>query len=176
MFLKSRKISRIGTAMMAVAVISSCGGGQSAPAGAPAAQGGPKKPQKAAAITVNIDYPERETLSRKTDFAGRIEASQTVKVYPEVSGTVAKTYFNTGDLVNKGDLLFEFDSTDAETALKKAELTYQKTINDIESAESGSAKALQDLKYQNAIESAQDNYESRKEDLEFATENSIFAL
>ena len=174
-------ISLVVVIAAAVVAIFALGGFSGAPAGGPPAanaQGGmngtgAKKGAAQTAIAVNVTYPERETLSRQTDFAGRIEASQTVKVYPEVSGTVSKTYFNAGDRVEKGDLLFEFDSENAETSLKQAELSYRKTINDIESAESGSAKALQDLKYQNAIESAQDNYESRKEDLEFATENDF---
>ena len=168
MYLKSRAFARIGAVIMAAAVISACGSEAAVPAGAKG-PGGQGAPRKAAAISVNIDYPERETLSRKTDFAGRIEASQTVKVYPEVSGTVAKTYFNAGDLVKKGDLLFEFDPTDAETALKKAELSYQKTINDIESAESGSANALTELSYQSAITSAQNSYENARNSLEIAT-------
>ncbi len=175
MDLKIKKHTRIGAVLMAAAIMlttAACNSGSAVAANAPVAgeQGAAKK---SAAITVNISYPERETLSRKTDFAGRIEASQTVKVYPEVSGTVAKTYVNAGDVVNKGDLLFEFDPSDAETALKKAELTYQKAINDIESAESGSANALTELSYQSAIASAQNSYESARNTLEIATDDDF---
>jgi len=161
MYLKCRNFARVGAALMAVAVITACSDSPAVPANAPA-PGGQGAPRKAAAISVNIAYPERETLSRKTDFAGRIEASQTVKVYPEVSGTVAKTYVNAGDVVTKGDLLFEFDSENAETALKKAELTYQKTINDIESAENGSSKILEERKYENAITTAENSFNSAR--------------
>jgi len=174
---KNKKITGTAAVLMAVAVMLSaaaCGKSSAVPAGVPAGiPGGTARPQKAVSIAVNVTYPERETLSRKTEFAGKIEASQAVKVYPEVSGTVAKTYVNAGDTVNKGDLLFEFDPADAELALKKAELAYQKTINSIESEESGSAYALNELKYKNSIESAQNNYESRREDLEFATEEDF---
>ena len=164
MYFANRKLIRIGAAFMAAAVISACGSASAAPANAkgPGAQGGPQKSPKTVAIAVNIDYPERETLSRKTDFAGRIESSQTVKVYPEVSGTVAKTYVNAGDRVNKGDLLFEFDSADAETALKKAELAYKKTINSIESEESGSTKILEERRYENAIKTAENSFNSAR--------------
>ena len=161
---------RLSAALMAAAMafsLCACSEKNAVPAnaGAPnaAAKGGPAK---STAINVNIAYPERETLSRQTDFAGKLEASQTVKVYPEVSGTVLKTYANAGDYVEKGQLLFEFDSEDAETDLKSAELSYQKTINGIESEESGSSKALTIMKYENAIESARLAYENARDDAE----------
>lgn len=86
-----------------------------------------------------------------------------------MGGTVAKTYFNAGDAVKKGDLLFELNDADAQTALKKAELAYQKTPADIASAESGSANALTELQYQNAITAAQNSYENARDNLEVAT-------
>jgi len=174
-------ISLVVVIAAAVVAVFALGGFSGAPAGGPPAanaQGGANAPgakrgSAPAAITVNVAYPERETLSRQTDFAGRIEASQTVKVYPDVSGTVAKTYFNAGDTVKKGDLLFEFDSENAETALKQAELSYRKTMNDIESAESGSENALTILKYENAINSAQNNYENARTQLDILADDDF---
>ncbi|MDF3005375.1 MAG: efflux transporter, family, subunit [Oscillospiraceae bacterium] len=131
--------------------------------------GGPSGVKKSSAIAVQITYPETETLERRTEFAGKLAAAQSVKVYPEVGGTVAKTYFNAGDTVKKGDLLFELNDADAQTALKKAELAYQKTLADIASAESGSANALTELQYQNAITAAQNSYERARDSLEVAT-------
>jgi len=123
----------------------------------------------AAPIEVQTTYAERGDLSRENLFAGRVEASQTIKIYPEVSGTVAKTYVSVGDYVQKGDILFEFDSKDAQTALQKAELNYQKTMNDLASAESGSANAITELNYQTAITTAQNSYEQARDNLEVAT-------
>lgn len=130
---------------------------------------GPSGAKKGSAIAVQITYPETETLERQTEFAGKLAAAQSIKVYPEVGGTVSKTYFNAGDTVKKGDLLFELNDADAQTALKKAELAYQKTLADIASAESGSANALTELQYQNAITAAQNSYENARDSLEVAT-------
>lgn len=165
-FLKAGK--QFASLALAAAVVAGAAGcGNSAPAMAQG--GGPPAQRKSSAISVQITYPQAETLERRTEFAGRLAAAQSVKVYPEVNGTVAKTYFNAGDTVKKGDLLFELNDTDAQTALKKAELDYQKTLAEIASEESGSANALTELQYQNAITSAQNNYETARDNLEVAT-------
>ncbi len=165
-FLKKGK--QFASLALAAAVVAGMAGCDK---GAPAmAQGGrPSAQRKGSAISVQITYPETETLERRTEFAGRLAAAQSVKVYPEVSGTVAKTYFSAGDTVKKGDLLFELNDADAQTALKKAELDYQKTLAEIASEESGSANALTELQYQNAITSAQNTYETARDNLEVAT-------
>ena len=160
-----RRFALLALAAAVVAGTSGCG--ESTPAMAQG--GGPSAVKKSSAISVQVTYPETETLERQTEFAGKLAAAQSVKVYPEVSGTVAKTYFNAGDTVHKGDLLFDLNDTDAQTALKKAELAYQKTLAEIASEESGSTNALTELQYQNAITAAQNTYESARDSLEVAT-------
>lgn len=162
---KGGRLASLALAAAVVAVAAGCG--KSVPA---MAQGAPPSAvRKSSAISVQIAYPETETLQRQTEFAGKLAAAQSVKVYPEVSGTVAKTYFNAGDMVQKGDLLFELDDANAQTTLKKAELAYQKALAEIASEESGSANALTELQYQNAITSAQNAYETARDNLEVAT-------
>lgn len=167
--------TRFTAVICAAAMLSACSGDKAAPAGAmDGGKGGHGGMQtKASAISVNIESPVRETLERQTDFAAKIEANQTVKVYPQVSGTVSKTYFNAGDRVNKGDLLFELDSDDAETSLRQAQLSYDKTMANLTSEESGSGNANTIRKYENAIQTAQNNYETARDNLEYATENDF---
>ena len=86
MELKNKKRIKFAASLAAVAAASAVavftlGGFSGPPAGGPpaanaqaGANGGGKKSAAQAAITVNVTYPERETLSRQTDFAGRIEA------------------------------------------------------------------------------------------------------
>ncbi|WMJ84622.1 efflux RND transporter periplasmic adaptor subunit [Oscillospiraceae bacterium LTW-04] len=164
-FLKTcRWITLLTLATALAASVSGCG--NSTPA---MAQGGRPAGAKSSVISVQVTYPRTETLERQTEFAGKLAAAQSVKVYPEVGGTVTKTYFNAGDTVKKGDLLFELDDADAQTALKKAELAYQKTLANIASEESGSTNALTELSYQNAITAAQNAYETARDNLEVAT-------
>ncbi|MGB8985591.1 MAG: biotin/lipoyl-binding protein [Candidatus Sulfotelmatobacter sp.] len=44
------------------------------------------------------------------EFTGRVEAVNTVEVRPRVSGYLQRVHFREGDLVHKGNLLFELDS------------------------------------------------------------------
>ncbi len=172
-FLKTGKqFVLLALAAAMVASLSACS--ESTPAMAKG--GGAAGTKKSSAISVQITYPETETLERKTEFAGRLEAAQSVKVYPEVSGTVTKTYFSAGDAVKKGDLLFELDDTNAQIALKKAELAYQKTLADIASQESGSANALTELDYQTKITSAQNTYEKARATLELELDDPDFSM
>ncbi|MFV0498229.1 MAG: efflux RND transporter periplasmic adaptor subunit [Candidatus Fimivivens sp.] len=164
-FLKSYK--RITLLILVAAIAASVVGcGNSAPT---MAQGDHPEGAKSSDISVQVTYPETKTLARQTEFAGKLAAAQSVKVYPEVGGTVSKIYFNAGDTVKKGDLLFELDDKDAQTALKKAGLSYEQTLAGIASAESGSANALTELSYQNAITAAQNAYETARDSLEVAT-------
>jgi multidrug efflux system membrane fusion protein len=66
------------------------------------------------------------------DFVGRTEAVQTIEVHPAVPGLLTRIAFQEGQDIQKGDLLFEFDSRPhqaaldlaaAELALARAELT-----------------------------------------------------
>lgn len=159
MKLKHRSIARRAAALLLTAALCACGNSAApANAGGRGGAGGGAGEKKTSAISVNVFYPETQTLERETEFVGKIEASQSVKVYPEVSGTVSATYFNAGDTVVQGQLLFEIDSEDAETSLKQAQLSYQKTLADLESEENGSANVLTELQYQNDIKSAENRY------------------
>jgi multidrug efflux system membrane fusion protein len=44
-----------------------------------------------------------------SDFSGRLEATNTVEIHPQVDGTVNAIHFTEGAHVKKGDLLFEID-------------------------------------------------------------------
>jgi RND family efflux transporter MFP subunit len=61
------------------------------------------------------------------DFAGRAEASMRVDLRARVAGYLAATRFKDGDLVKKGDLLFEIDprpyQADLNQALSQVDLT-----------------------------------------------------
>lgn len=60
-------------------------------------------------ILVAAQNPTRGDLSKTSSFIGTIQPDESVQVFPKTSGTVLKTYFEVGDTVQKGDLLYEFD-------------------------------------------------------------------
>ncbi|NLW95428.1 MAG: efflux RND transporter periplasmic adaptor subunit [Xanthomonadaceae bacterium] len=63
---------------------------------------------------------ERE-VRQWDDFTGRVAAVETVELRPRVSGYVQRVAFEEGQLVRKGDLLFEIDPRPYRAALARAE-------------------------------------------------------
>jgi RND family efflux transporter MFP subunit len=65
--------------------------------------------------------PLQRELAPFEDFAGRLEAVRTVEVRAQVGGRVQEVAVKNGQDVTKGQLLFEFDSTQARANLARAE-------------------------------------------------------
>jgi RND family efflux transporter MFP subunit len=81
---------------------------------APAAKG-TKTPE------VTVTKPTTGDVTDYQDFTGRLEAVKTVDIRARVSGYVKEVPFKEGDLVQKGDLLFQIDPQTYEADLKQAE-------------------------------------------------------
>jgi RND family efflux transporter MFP subunit len=59
--------------------------------------------------TVLVSYPVERTVTDYADFTARAAAVDSVEVRARVWGYLDKVYFKEGELVNKGDVLFEID-------------------------------------------------------------------
>ncbi len=105
-------------------------------------------------ITVKLQNPTIGSLTRNTEFIGKMEPAESVNVYPEVSGKVSTVHFEAGDTVHKGDLLFEIDDTDAQLAYQIAQASYdEKVISADTTLGSGYDSKLNSAK--SALDSAQ---------------------
>jgi len=71
-------------------------------------------------IIVNTSPVKMQELVSTVDFVATLKASESVNVFPKLGGRVAKTYFEAGDKVKAGDVLFEIDTSDYMTALDNA--------------------------------------------------------
>ncbi len=60
-------------------------------------------------INVSVAKPVRGSLAQTTSFIGTVQPEESVQVFPKASGTVLRTYFEIGEPVQKGQLLFEID-------------------------------------------------------------------
>lgn len=138
-----------------------------------AGPGGGGSPAASQAISVNTTLPAVEDLSLTTDYIGTVKAAESVNVYPKSSGTVTAVYFEAGQQVNAGDLLFTVDSTDEELALERAKVTYDQTLRNIDVEESGSGNALTILNYESAIETARQSYERARDNLDLASDDDF---
>lgn len=128
---------------------------------------------EASAIRVHTQTPIRDNITQKSDFTGRVMPDDSVSVYGKASGTVLKTYFEVGDTVKEGQLLYELDPTDYQIALEQSKINYELALNGIDSAESGSGNELTELQYQTAITNAQNAYESARAALELQVDDDF---
>jgi multidrug efflux system membrane fusion protein len=60
-------------------------------------------------VEVIVTTPVVAEVTDYQDFTGRMDAFKTVDIRPRVSGYIQEAPFKEGDLVNKGDLLFQID-------------------------------------------------------------------
>ena len=108
-------------------------------------------------IAVQTITAEIGDLNRETEFVGRLESAESVKVYPSSAGQILKTYCAAGQRVSKGDLLFELDTENLQTSVELAYLQYQ-------SALAGAGSTM--LSAENAWNSASNIYTNARDALE----------
>src|SRR5262245_35816088 len=73
-----------------------------------------KPPDVAVVRPVSTELPEHE------DFTGRTDASARVEVRARATGYLVKIYFEDGDRVKEGDVLFEIDPRPYQAQLDQA--------------------------------------------------------
>ena len=115
---------------------------------APAQAEGPK------AIEVQTVSASYGTIDRQTEFVGRVEAAESVKVYATSQAKVLETYAVPGQHVEKGQLLFQLDTENLETMVETSRLQY-------EAAVSGANTTI--IQSKNAYDSAGSMYSTLKE-------------
>ena len=107
-----------------------------------------------------------ESMGVQNWYAGVVEAQNTVKVKIESGRKVSEVKVNIGDLVKKGDLLFEYDLSSLEDDLKQKQLDLDKLYNEAQNyaeniatleREKTKANQNQQLSYTIEIETARMN-------------------
>jgi RND family efflux transporter MFP subunit len=71
--------------------------------------------------SVTVSRPVERAVTDYADFTGRITAVDSVEVRSHVWGYLEKVKFKEGELVKKGDVLFEIDPRPYEATLKQAQ-------------------------------------------------------
>src|SRR5262249_30738573 len=85
---------------------------------------GPAELPPAGPVPVTVSHPVEREVTDYADFTGRTAAVDSVEVRARVWGYLEKVNFKEGELVKKGDVLFEIDprSYRAEYAADKAKV------------------------------------------------------
>ena len=100
------------------------------------AQHGPTPPpQVTVAPVIERDVTEWD------EFTGRLQAVDSVEVRPRVSGYVAAVRFSEGNMVRKGDLLFQIDPRPFQTEVDRLKAELARTRATVERANSELARA-----------------------------------
>lgn len=87
-----------------------------------------------------------ESVTVSESFNGRLEAPETARLRPRVSGYIDEVAFKEGELVKAGDLLFQIDPRPYEARVRavRAELNQAKIALDLAESESQRAERLLD--------------------------------
>lgn len=72
---------------------------------------------------VVIDTPHTESVYISAESTGRVEAKYSVDVIARVSGFLLKKYFDEGDFVTEGQLLFQIDPKEFELEVNNSQAT-----------------------------------------------------
>jgi len=75
------------------------------------------------AVVVDMKQAQTGKLTLQNSFVGTVSPQEMVYVIPFASGTVTDTYFEVGDQVNAGDVLFKIDDSAAKLQLEQAQLS-----------------------------------------------------
>jgi membrane fusion protein (multidrug efflux system) len=76
--------------------------------------------QRPAAVPVTTAVVEERPIARAAEFVGRVEAVDRVEVRARVTGFLQKVLFKEGDIVKKGDLLYQIEPDSFEAAVLQA--------------------------------------------------------
>ena len=85
-------------------------------------------------VAVDVMSVQKGTLTLSNQFVGTVAPQEAVYIIPMAQGKVTDTYFEVGDIVNAGDVLFEIDDVAAQLQLKQARLTYSNTKAQVDSS------------------------------------------
>lgn len=146
--------------------------------------------QKDNSILVETALPKVENIELDGSFMGMVEAENEVTVIAKVGGDVTAAYFEEGERVSAGDLLFTIDDRSAQISMAQAQASLESASATVSSASAGAAAAELSLLYtqeqikenlgtaetsrmqlENAVAAAKYALKAAQESMEFAKEN-----
>ena len=160
---KQRLVSIALCVCLIAGMMAGCGSGQETEE----ASGGEAR----AAISVQTETPSTGSLALSTKFVGTVEPAESVYIFPKSAGEVVGTYFNVGDQVNQGDVLFAMDDTYIQLSVESAQAQYEATEAQI-AQQLGSQMDLNILQAKSAYEQAKNAFRQTRDSYD-DTEDSI---
>lgn len=140
---------------------------------------GGKEPveEKDTSILVETALPKTESIELDGDFIGTVEAEDEVTVVAKIGGDVTAAYFEEGDRVNAGDLLFTIDDRSAQISMEQAQASLESANASVNSASAGVSVAELNLLYtQEQIKETLGKVDTNQMQLENAVASAKYAL
>lgn len=138
---------------------------------------GEETAEKDNSILVETTLPQTESIELTGDFMGTIEADSEVTVVAKIGGDVTAAYFEEGDRVNAGDLLFTIDDRSAQISMAQAQASLESASATVSSASAGASAAELNLLYtQEQIKETLGTTETSRMQLENAVASAKYAL
>lgn len=75
----------------------------------------------AESLTVSVAYPSIDSITITREYPGQLSSVKSLDVVARVNGVIRKIYFNDGQYVKKGDILFSIEDTKYRDAVRQAE-------------------------------------------------------
>lgn len=117
-----------------------------------------KRKEAEAAATSNTAVVTRGDITVKITGSGTVEPIDIYNIVPTVRGTIDASYYEEGDYVEEDAVLYKFESTQADNAIKTAENAIKTSQNNVASAE-------------NRVDQARTTLSNRADDVQKARDN-----
>lgn len=135
-----------------------------------AACGKEEAPTETSSVAVEVVTPGSGEVAVDTAYIGTVSPQEQVYVIPKTSGTVTDTFFEVGDTVQEGDVLFKIDDEAAQLQLASAQAAYATAEAGIVAQSSG-ARDLQNYQTERQIEQLRDTLNDTDESLSDLEDN-----
>ena len=141
----------------------------------PAEQTAKNKPKEAVPVTVAVAW--EKSVPVQLDAIGVVEAYSTIDVKSQIAGELTQVFFQVGQDVKKGDVLFTIDNRPYEVSSKQLEAELDKNKSELRQAEANLTKTraqssnsdIQAQRYKKLVESgavSKNEYDSMRTNAE----------
>lgn len=135
--MNSKKVTALGLALVLGMSVSACAGREEAA-------------EETETVAVEVQTPKIGSLTLDTAYIGTVMPQEQVYVIPKASGTVTETFFEVGDQVQAGDVLFRIDDEAAQLQMASARAAYESAQAGV-AAQNGGARDLQNYQTEEQI-------------------------
>lgn len=135
--MNSKKVTALGLALVLGMSAAACGSTK-------------EEAEEPESVAVEVQTPRVGSLTLDSAYIGTVMPQEQVYVMPKTSGTVTETFFEVGNQVQAGDVLFKIDDEAAQLQMANARAAYETAQAGV-TAQNGGARDLQNYQTEEQI-------------------------